>query len=174
MGLQQPGWASIHPGERELIQWLLHGTSRLCWSLSCRHHPPAPAGGAGSRMKLLRAAKLSPLKIAQWNVPLKKKNGKTLLLADKGAVRRKQEQPCEGGTGDTIPIPAITHTWGVELAQGSGQHHNILRLSISILPFPKGRDPGWTPDTARRQLLQNHSKRDMWLPRHSQGFVPPG
>lgn len=43
----------------------------------CSHrHPPAPAGRAGSKIKLLREAKLSPLKIAQWNFPLKKKKRK--------------------------------------------------------------------------------------------------
>lgn len=47
--------------------------------------PPAPAGAAGSRMELLREAKLSPLKIAQWNFPLKKKKTKkSCFLLTKG------------------------------------------------------------------------------------------
>lgn len=148
MGLQQPGWASIHPGERELIQWLLHGTSRLCRSLSCRHHPPAPAGGAGSRMKLLRAAKLSPLKIAQWNFPLKKKKGKTLLLADKGAARRKWEQPHGGGAGDTIPIPAHPHT-------ESGAGHRTVGSARTSQVYPSPSSPSQQRETRDRHRARH-------------------
>lgn len=139
-------------------------------------HPPAPAGSAGSRTKLLREAKLSPLKIAQWNFPLKedkKKGGekKILILPDKGAVRRKGgNSPTEGARGDIGSFPSNSPKEARRAEPITGGQRDPT-LFISILPFPaKGRDQipsGWRLDTASRELLQNYSSR-----REMQGREP--
>lgn len=149
-------------------------------SCSTDNHP-VPASRAGSRIKLMREAKLSPLKIAQWNFPLKKnKKEKNPASCDKGAVKRKRGTAAWRGSRDIIsitPAPGASLKRAQRAEPSAGERvepTSLFGLSQSPPSQQRGDQTplGWPPDTASG-MLRNYSGRRGSCPRQALASPAP-